>query len=1301
MRRVIQAIPNANINIANKPLYTRFHRKPQIYQTNNQPNYQSNYTYKIENQDKLNNYITNIYKEKKYRGVLDPAAPNNKNIFIDTDSEYHKTDRDLEKLAQKEKKSTQLLIAKTESQYPDTYNSENIFRRDGLIKGYYIKFKDTNNNLNQNNYDKYNTLTKNSRKIKTIINTPSPEQDIRYKYDYNKTDLNKINNNNKKYYVNQTYNRNNVNKGFFKKEIDLDEWPSKDNTHNAKLYYRNKDIQIGDRDINMDNSNNIDNDNINPYRYQTNYQNQNRNYPSGIYYKRGNLQEMKGSFSKSNISEISEDFMNQYKKVPIENNYYIAGNVSGTGSPNAYKSNNYILGTSDEESDHQNDVRILNEEEYQNYRNNRIRRPNINEIEDDNYIEYEQGGKVNLNYGIINRNKDIKPQKNNHFYIITIIKNDKNKLNQLIKLQKFIKSYLYLREICAMKIQAVWRGGNTRRIMDLYNDLDEFIYHLSKVQFNHFNNNFCFFIKQLFNIYKANISNENFLDNEEDIENIENNEEAENENCMNQLTLEEMEKKDGSGEFIYKYPEGSYFEPEKLELENEIALFVEASSPYERKNEKKSKEYERLLKDYDELYQQYNELKENNRFVPKIEKNESESAIGSNKIHKIKRPIDTGKNLTISNDYDADLDINRDDDFFNQEISYDDKDNNGSLIKDKRYSYFSIHSDENNSKYFDNENPREKENKEGETFKINTSKNSCGSRYNNNSTKNTGYTGYTGYSTLRDKYKFNDLQKTEKINKNDTANSPSLEKSNNYIGHHSKTFPRKYKNYNYSINSSTLIIPRHEEDFNIINNKLFLSPKDREDKMHIKNNRSDIAITPGIKFDEKEKDKDKDKDKDKNWNEIMEYIKNEGIEIPIKKNNEINIDNKDYKNKKLSQIYIEHENELNIIKTKSKKDKEKENILIKSIEEKDSQIALIKQQLEELSNKIKEARMFNSKLEINNNLNALDIIGIKPKKTILDKINIDKINIYRKPKEIISTISKGNEFSIKQLKMIPETNEEFTDTVDLIPKEIKITTKKIVRKTDTIGHRFRNNLISSGSALNINGKAKMKPIFEEESQENNRFSVEKTIKEKENEIILDQNKDKDKNLQDIADTDNKEKEKENVVYKYKILNPEDLKVIQPITYNIASTEEIKDKKEEKQEIFDIIKNNEISLNPINKREIKIVTKKVLKKTNVIYSKFNDNKTIISSQNKLDIKGIEKQPEIKEIIKEKIVEGPVQIQLPDWKNNEITTENTINLNGIGKKFDNIQLPKEEDNNNNRFCIENDLEAPVIYKKQTIP
>ena len=83
--------------------------------------------------------------------------------------------------------------------------------------------------------------------------------------------------------------------------------------------------------------------------------------------------------------------------------------------------------------------------------------------------------------------------------------------------------------------------------MDLYNNLDEFIYHLSKVQFNHFNNDFCFFIKQLFNIYKANISNDNY--NEESNEEIENDE--------NEMNI----NNDINDEYIQ---ERAFFDPEKL-----------------------------------------------------------------------------------------------------------------------------------------------------------------------------------------------------------------------------------------------------------------------------------------------------------------------------------------------------------------------------------------------------------------------------------------------------------------------------------------------------------------------------------------------------------------------------------------------------------------------------------------------------------------------------------------------------------------------------------------------------------------
>ena len=1277
MRRALETIPirpSYVTNIANKPIYTRFHRKPQIYQDN----YPTNQTYKIEKtfeQENMNNYLSNIYKEKKYRGVLDPAAPNNKNIFIDTDSEHHLSEREEGVINPKRnEKSAKLLIAKTESQYPETFNSQTIFRRDGLTKGYFVNLNG-NNNLNYNNYlnfnNTYNTLTKKSKNVQSIINTPSQYDENKYIYNYNKgVQAKNVNN------INQPYNKNTMNNGLFKKEIDLDEWPSVDRNKKAKLYYRNKDIQVSDKD-NRNDSNN--------YNYQNNLYNKRNRIPGNIIYRKGNVSEIKASYSKSNISDISEDNLNQIRK-QNEYNYILAGNTSGIASPIEYKNNNnFVLGTSEEESDPQGD--FYGDRDYRNYMNKQIIKNDIN----NDISEHELGGRINLYYGIKNNNKDfykgirnkyiIKKDKNTN--IIDTIKNDKIKYNALLKLQKAIKEYLYLREYCAMKIQAVWRGGNTRKIMELYNDLDEFIYHLSKVQFNHFNNNFCFFIKQLFNIYKTNVSNLNY-----DIEYNENNKEEEieneNENCINQISIEEIDKKEGTG---------SYFAPEKLELENEIALFVEGSSPYyERSNEMRIKENE-----------DPNNINVNNRIVPKKEKNESESTIGSiksdYKFHKFdktgsnkkenvnkkssEKKQKLGENGTMSNDYDADLDINRDDDYFNHDISYDDKDNSGSLIKDKRYSYFSIHSDEN-SKYFDNENPNEKENKEGDMYKINTSKNS--SKYNNNSTKNTGITGYTGYS-LQDKSKLIGFR-TDKINKNEFSNSPSVEKSNNYIGHHSKTFPRKYKNYNEYINTTALIIPKHEEDFNIINNKMFLSPKVNGDQKHVINARSDIAVTPNMKFE------------DKNWNEIIEYIKNEEIEIPTQKNlknikkikesrkfdilenekiNDINIDNKDYRDKKLSQIYIWHENELNIVKDRKNIGKEKS--LLKEIDDKQNQIILFKKQLEDAINKLNQPKVFDSQLEVNNNLNSLNIKGKEKEKIIFTKINNEEINIRRKSKEIISLISKNNEFCIDQ--KMPEKVEAITDTSDLIPKQIKITTKKIVKKTDTIQYKFKNNLISSQNEININGREKIKPIFEEESQENNRFCV-------------------------------KNENKDNELLRVKILNPEDLKITSTISHIFSPLEGKKDQKEE----LKVILNNVISLNPLEKpREIKLVTKKVLKKTNYIHSKFNNDKAQISSTNYFDIKCEEKpqskiellSSEIDKLIKEeKLDQLPPELQskikilvVPKDKDiKEITKENTININGTGKKFENIQLQKEEDKNNNRFTFESIPNIIKVNKNQNL-
>lgn len=83
----------------------------------------------------MNSIITYIYKQKKYRYMLDPTSPNNKNIFIDTNSEIPKSERIQDEYVKVlNKKITQLLITKTKSQFPETDNAQDIFKRDGITK---------------------------------------------------------------------------------------------------------------------------------------------------------------------------------------------------------------------------------------------------------------------------------------------------------------------------------------------------------------------------------------------------------------------------------------------------------------------------------------------------------------------------------------------------------------------------------------------------------------------------------------------------------------------------------------------------------------------------------------------------------------------------------------------------------------------------------------------------------------------------------------------------------------------------------------------------------------------------------------------------------------------------------------------------------------------------------------------------------------------------------------------------------------------------------------------------------------
>jgi hypothetical protein len=1415
MKRVIQTTqqPSSNTyNVTTKKVYTRFHRKPKVYQST----IQANKTYKvIDNLEKenINTLITNIYKEKKYRGVLDLTSPNNKNICIDTDSEHQKSEKGSGfSPKDQNKKSTKLLIAKTESQFPETYNSLNVFRKDGLVRGYYVRVSE-----NRDKIKNYNTMTGNGRMIRTYIQTPSPEHEDRIGQDYNfgaQTQIRtkRINIDTKN--IDRTYNRNTVQRKIFRREMDLDEWPSVEKQ--IKYIYRgNKDIQFDDKDMKNENSNYSDYKNVS----QVQAQNKTKKYPAGMVYRRTNMSEMRASYSQSHISDMSEDLLNQYKRQQINenNNYIIAGNASEIASPKGYRNNNDMLGTSEEESEHRTEVILYKDDDYQNYMNKNIISAEQNQ---DNYnyrrsknIGKDIGGKVDLDLEVYNKRSEIRTKKiiikkTVNIRIEEIIRRDERKLNSLIKLQRFIRSYLYLRELCAMKIQAIWRGGNTRKIMDLYNDLDEFIYHLSKVQFNHFNSNFCYFINQLFQIYKQNVSNGNDNENENEDEsdndnnNMENEEEEneENENCMNQISMEEMEQRENQ-EYLYKFPEGSYFDSDKLIPSNKINIFVGGSI---------SKDYERLRRKYEELYQEIYELRQRSNIntnyniqtakrKEKKDKNESESTIGSikdeykfkfgsisrdanTKVNSESRPSvgDNGKN-TISNDeYDADLEINRDDDFFNQ--SYDDQNNSGSL-KDKIYSYFSIHSDEN-SKYFDNENPRGRErDREGETRIITTSKTS-GDLKSNNTEK------YSGFSSRYNQSKVG-LHRYDK-NQNNYSNSPSLEKSNNYIGHHSKTFQRRY-NYNDSINNNNLIIIKHEEDFGIINNNnLFLSPKEREEsKKHKKNILSDIAITPiaqNIKMEEK------------NWNDIITYFKSEEIEIQtdkrkeksksqkdkekergkrtkdkgteittelflyenepisneqfhlekaykkagveqfepeqnvsnvniiknkiykkprkllIRKNENINligldrafdslereyiedliIDNNDFKKKKMEQIYVEHENELNISSDrksiserksllKELKDKENENLLLKKqLEDKDNKYSLLeiqlkeresdqeknkereqentllKKKLEELMQKISTPKSYDKKLEINNNLHNLNIIGVKPQ---INEMLISKITSDNLKEEVESKVISE-----------PKINEQYKSLLENKIKKDK---------------EWNNLVINKIKRIDLKGE-EIKPQNQIQIQQEEDNKVKDKGKDKNKEQDKDKAKDKDNDSHiDIASPE-KEKLKLRIAIKKKSVSKKTkVKEIIEKEYQkveVEKIEESKDRKESEvsQASRDLDKDNKKVFNELQPHI----------QDNIRFSYFDkskpeDNKSVRSSQN-LEISSISKNDDVsieatserkikistKKVVRKNIIHHK-------FKNNEVVQENELNINGFRKKKN---ILKEESQNNNRFTVE---------------
>ena len=769
-----------------------------------------------------------------------------------------------------------------------------------------------------------------------------------------------------------------------------------------------------------------------------------------------------------------------------------------------------------------------------------------------NYPEIPQekkGGKVDLNLSLNKLKKMKKNYKKNEYDMTNYEKN----------LDKVIK------------IQATFRYFVIKQIMDKYHKYDEFIFHISKVQFNHFYDNFYFFINQLFNVYKANtIGGLNLEDNQD-----EKNEEEE----------ENIEESD-----------------EDYEEENE-------------ENNKKS--YDHLLNDYKNLKKKYNALRKN-KFSDNSNNNnannnnnskssfkklnqelaslQGETTFGSirtdtNKFHKFKANLlnnnnstsNIKDNLTISN-YNEDEKYER---HYYTPDHYDDDSFND--IKDNRYSYSSIHSDEN-SKYFDNEQPR----KRFKSLNINKIK---GMGLNKGNAKNKVFE-YSPTIEMDKQSRGNSTKRNNNINEsqNDRINNLSIININkSALDEPEDIFDRKkieemtYEKY----------INNYSKDLRIVkNNKIFLK-NDEEKLLNKKKLRPKLAIKENEVIELKAKEKsDEQKMKEIFDNKkLLEKMRaklekenakkyrhnnitgEEGTSVP-------NIDNR-YKLLKNLKKTKEKNISINQGKKIEKKILEKTNendFEIKSeyyyIETKDSMLPEI------IEKKIKESNLINQQ-------------------------RIKEENEFNKNKTIFSIETNFNIEGKKQNKF-----------QDIESNELSIinNTKKIKKK----------NEIKKNDEIKINSEPKKWDVQEDLNLiSNDEFSLNK--KEKEN---INENKDKNNQLYiennelEIIDTirKNKKKEKivEKIIKKFDIITPAQNEEI------LINKKYTKNEKAENKNI-PLIKCNEndINIKPMEKpkvREIKITTKKILKQEKFIRTK-KFLKNVSASENSIFINGTKSQNNI--------------------------------------------------------------------------
>ena len=749
----------------------------------------------------------------------------------------------------------------------------------------------------------------------------------------------------------------------------------------------------------------------------------------------------------------------------------------------------------------------------------------------------KKGGKVDLN---ISLNKIKSMKKNNTKKEEYDMEHYKKHLDKIIKIQATFRYYII------------------KEVMDKYHKYDEFIFLISKVQFNHFYDNFYFFINQLFNVYKANTLGGLKLENnqEEKSEQEEKNEEEEN----NEESAEEDNDEDN--------------------------------------DENDNKSYKHLLNDYKNLKKKYNALRRNNsnnnnmninnnskssfkKLNQELASLQGETTFGSirtdtNKFNKFKANLlnnnnstsNIKDNLTISN-YNDDEKYERR--FFTPD-HYDD-DDSFNEVKDNRYSYSSIHSDEN-SKYFDNEQPR----KRFKSLNINKIK---GIGLNKGNIKNKVFE-YSPTIEMDKQSRGNSSKRNNNANEsqNDKINNLSVININkSALDEQEDIFDRKkieemtYEKY----------IKNYSKDLRIVKNKKIVLKNDEK----LKNKLSAKLI---IKENEKIELKAKEKSDEQKMKEIFDNKKLlEKMKSKLEKENENkyrhnniiedekpSVPNIDNRYKLLKNLKKTKENNITINQGKKReiifKESNENNFEIKSeyyyIETKDSDLPEI------IEKQIKESNTINQQIIKSEN-------EFKENKTIL---------------------SNETNFNIEGKKIIKFEDIE-SNELSIISKQKKLKKRNEIKKNEEIKINAQPKKWNISKDLNL--------ISNDEFSLNKKEQTISDNKNRENEFYIENNE-----LQ-IIDIIRKNKNKEKIE---KIIKRFD--IITPIQNQEILINNSKNKKDEKiRQLFKCYENN-INIKPIKKpkvREIKITTKKILKHEKIFHNnKYLKNET--SSENSIFING---------------------------------------------------------------------------------